>query len=184
MSAKEKEKIEKENMKEAKKLAKQYKKEGWKFEQVGLPESLICKFLNEEQIGGLEQLVGTAENSASRSKARTYIKTKTANEYAQDQSSVFKGKLNGMNTIEEEDAEERFVKQWEARYAMEIAGMLKVGYSIYRKNDDGSVEMEIHYLVDPSASQQAKIAAAKQTIELQKINQEWAKRISEALEDE
>lgn len=183
LSAKEREKIEKENLKAAKKLAKQMKKEGWKFEQTGLPENIIADFLDKQEIDGLEELEETAENSASRSKARSYIKTKAANNYAQSQSQVFKGKLNGMNVGNEEDADEKFVKQWEGRYAMEVAGILKVGYSIYKKNDNGTVDMEIHFLIDPEASHQAKLSAARQAIELQKINQEWAEKISEALSD-
>lgn len=183
MSVKEREKIEKENLKEAKKLAKQYKKEGWKIEQTGLPENVIADFLNSKELKGLETYEETAENSASRSKARSYIKTKAANSYAQEQSQVFKGRLNGMSTEEETDAEDKFVKQWEGRYAMEVAGILKVGYSRYKKNDDGSVDMEIHFLIDPEAAHNAKISAAKYAIEVQKLNQEWADAISEALSD-
>lgn len=183
LSAKEREKIEKENQKEAKKLAKEKKKEGWKFEQTGLPENIIADFLNKKEIDGLEELEGTAENSASRSKARKYIKTNAANSYAQEQSQVFKGKLNGMEDGNEEDADEKFVKQWEGRYAMEVAGILKVGYSIYKKNDNGTVDMEIHFLIDPDGAHQAKLAATKYAIEKQKLNQEWAEKISEALSD-
>lgn len=183
LSAKEREKIEKENMKEAKKLAKQLKKEGWKIEQTGLPENVIADFLNAKELKGLETLEETAEYSSSRSKARSYIKTKAANAYAQEQSQVFKGRLNGMESGDEEDAEEKFVKQWEGRYAMEVAGILKVGYSQYKKNDDGTVDMEIHFLIDPEAAHNAKLSAAKYAIEVQKLNQEWADKISEALSD-
>lgn len=72
------------------------KKEGWKFEQTGLPENLIADFLNKRDMNRLEALEETAENSASRSKARSYIKA--ANNYDQSQSQMFKGKLNGMDT--------------------------------------------------------------------------------------
>jgi hypothetical protein len=183
ISSKEREKIEKECQKEAKKIAKNIKKAGWTIEETGLPETIIANYLEKQRIDGLETLVGTAEQSASRSKARSYIKTKTANEYAQEQSGVFKGKLDGMDKSSEEDAEEKFIKQWEGRYAMEVAGLIKIGYTQYRKNDNGTVDMEIHFLVDPESAHAAKLAAAKYAIEEQKLDQEWANNISEALKD-
>lgn len=183
LSTKEREKIEKEIKKKAKKTAKEMKKKGWEFEQTGLPEDIIAKFMMATEIDGLQTIEETAEYSASRSKARSYIKTKAANAYAQEQSQVFKGRLNGMESGNEEDADEKFVKQWEGRYAMEVAGILKVGYSMYKKNDDGTVDMEIHFLIDPEAAHNAKLSAAKYAIEVQKLNQEWADAISEALSD-
>lgn len=183
LSAKEREKIEKANLKAAKTKAKELKKKGWEFEQPDLPENLIADFLNKQKIYGLKALEETAENSASRSKARSYIKTKAANNYAQEQSGVFVGKLNGMESGDEEDADEKFVKQWEARYATEVAGILNVGYSIYKKNDNGTVDMEIHFLIDPEAAHQAKLTAAKYAIEKQKLDQEWADNISKILSD-
>lgn len=183
ISAKEREKIEKQNLKAAKKVVKEKKKAGWVFEQTGMPEDIVAKFMNSRDIQGLEELQGTAENSASRSKARSYIATKTANEYAQAQSIVLKGKLNGMDTGNEEEINEEFVRQWEGRYAMEVAGILKIGYSMYRKNDNGTVDMEIHYLVDPENAHAAKLSAARNALERQKLKQEWADAISKALSD-
>lgn len=183
LSSKEREKIEKEIKKKAKKTAKEIKKKGWVFEQTGLPEDIIAKFMMSTEIDGLQTIEETAEYSASRSKARSYIKTKAANVYAQEQSGVFKGLLDGMESGNEEDADEKFVKQWEGRYAMEVAGILKVGYSIYKKNDDGTVDMEIHFLIDPEAAHNAKLSAAKYAIEVQKLNQEWADKISKKLSD-
>lgn len=183
LSAKEKESVKKECRKEAKKLAKEAKKKGFEFEQTGLPENLIYDFLCEVKLNGMQQEVGTADNSQSRGKARRYANTMAAREFAQKQSQTIKGKLTGMMTDEETEAIDRYVDQFEARYAMQIAGMLKVGYSQYRKNDDGTVDMEIHYLIDPENCQQLKLAAARQALELQKLNQEWAQKISDALND-
>lgn len=182
-TAKEKEKIEKEYKKDAKRLAKEAKKQGYQFEQTGLPENLIYNVLCDAKLNGLQEQIGTAEKSQSRSKARQYAKTMAAREFAQEQSSTIKGKLDGMSTNEETEAVDRFVDQFEARYAMQIAGMLKVGYSKYRNNDDGTVDMEIHFLIDPENCQQIRMAAARQALELQKLNQEWAQRISDALKD-
>lgn len=183
LSTKEREKITKEKTKEAKKLAKEYKKQGWIIEQTGSPENVIANFLISQEIDGLESTIGTAEGSASRSKARSYIKLKVANEYAQEQSGIFKGIATGMDSGDELDSEEKFVKQWESRYAMEIAGILKVGYSKYKKNDDGTIDMEIHYLIDPENAHAAKLSAARHAIEIQKLNQEWADNISKRLND-
>lgn len=183
LSAKEREKIEKENQKEAKKQAKEKKKKGWECEQLGSPETLILEFLNAKKLNGLQTKIETVEHSVSRSKARKFAREKAANILAQELSEVIKGEVTGMGSMEEQEAEERFVDQMMSKYAAEIAGMLELHCSFYKKNDDGTVDMEVYFLVDADSAQGAKLKAAKQALEKLKLNQEWADKISEALAD-
>lgn len=90
-----------------------------------------------------------------------------------------KGVLDGKDRSIEEETSEDFINTFEGRYAMEVAGELVESYSIYRKNYNGTYDMQIFYLVDPQKAHAAKIRAAKYAMELEELDEQWCKKISE-----
>lgn len=125
LSPKEKAQIEKEAFKEAKKTAKDLKKQGWIIEQTGIMENILCRHLVQLRTYGLEEQSGSAENKKSRSICRKKILNDVSNDYARKQSQVVAGKLTTEDVIDDEEEMEKFVGEYTARLAKEIAGELK-----------------------------------------------------------
>lgn len=181
LSEKEQAKIEKEAEKEAKKTAKEKKKEGWKIEQTGLMENIIARHIVKRETEGLQEKNGAATDRKSRSGCRKQILNDVSNEYAREVSQVIKGEITSKDRFRDGDEAEDFIGQYEARLAAEIAGELVESYSLYKKNPDGTYDMEIHYFVDPDRAHAAKLRAARNTMEIQKLDEEWRKSISDAI---
>lgn len=181
LTEKEKAKIEKQAEKEAKKVAKELKKEGWKVEQSGLMESVIARHMAKLEIQGLREIIGSATDKKTRSMCRKQIQIDVPNAYAKEQSQVVKGVVTNKDRNKDGDESEDFIGEYETRLAMEIAGELVESYSLYRKNPDGSYDMQIYYLVDPEQAHAAKLRAAKHAMELQKLDDEWRQSISDAI---
>lgn len=181
---KQKEKIRKECVKEAKKLAKQYKKEGWKMEQAGLMENVIADFLYQTRAEGLKQRVGSSEAKKTRSMCRKQIEIDVPNAYAKEQSQIIKGKIINEDRSKDGYETEDFIADYETRLAMEIAGDLRVGYTLYKKNPDGTYDMMSYFLVDPDTAHAAKLRAAKHAAQLHKLDREWMDSISKTINDQ
>lgn len=181
LSEKEQAKIEKAAEKEAKKTAKEKKKEGWKVEQTGLMENIIARHIVKRETEGLQDKIGAANGLKGRSSCRKKIRNDVSNEYARDVSEVIKGVVNSKDRHLDGDEAEDFISQYETRLAAEIAGELVESYSLYKKNPDGTFDMEIHYFIDPDRAHAAKLRAARNTMELQKLDEEWCKSISDAI---
>lgn len=180
-SEKEKAKIEKEARKEAKKTAKELKKEGWNTEQSGLMEYIIARHIIKRDVEGLREIQGTSVDKKTRSLCRKQIQIDVPNAYAKEQSQVVKGVIVNKDKNKDGEESEDFVSEYETRMAMEIAGELQESYSIYRKNQDGTYDMQIYYLIDPETAHAAKLRAAKYSMEIQKLDEEWRKSISDAI---
>lgn len=180
---KEQAKIEKQAEKEAKKTAKVLKKEGWKIEQTGLMESIIARHMIKLQLDGLQEKIGAATDRKTRSGCRKQILNDVSNAYAREQSQIVKGVITSKDRFRDGDEAEDFIGEYEARLASEIAGELIESYSLYKKNTDGTYDMQIYYLVDPERAHAAKLRAARNAMEIQKLDEEWRKSISEAIND-
>lgn len=179
LSPKEIAKIEKEAKKTAKKKAKELAKDGWKIEQSTTLEEAIAKHNASIKENGLTEKLGTANGMKTRSICRKKIEVDVPKSYAQSQSIVLKGVLDGKDRNVEEDTSEDFINAFEGKYAMEVAGELVESFSIYRQNYNGTYDMQIFYLVDPEKAHAAKLRAAKYAMELEELDEQWCKKISE-----
>lgn len=181
LSEKEQAKIEKAAEKEAKKTAKEKKKEGWKVEQTGLMENIIARHIVKRETEGLQEKNGAATDHKSRSGCRKQILNDVSNAYAREVSQVIRGEITPKDRFRDGDEAEDFIGQYETRLAAEIAGELVESYSLYKKNPDGTFDMEIYYFIDPDRAHDAKLRAARNSMELQKLDEEWCKSISDAI---
>lgn len=176
LSAKEKAKIEKEVLKEAKKTSKELKKEGWKIEQTGQMESVIARHMMKVKTEGLEELIGTAFGKKNLSICRKIILSNVSLEYATKLRQVIKGGMANKDNLADGAETEDKVGNYESRIATEIAGELLESYSVYRRNSNGSFDMEIHYLISPDRAR-----AAKKHAELE-YEKEFRKSVHDAVE--
>lgn len=181
LSAKEKAKIEKEAAKDGKRTAKELKKEGWKIEQTGLMENIITRHIVRMQTEGLQERPGAAFGKKTISGCRKQIINDVSNAFAREQSQMIKGVITTKDRFKDSDESENFLGEYEARLATEIAGELMESYSLYRRNDDGTYDMRIYYIVDPEKAHAAKMRAARYSMELEKLDEEWRKSISDAI---
>lgn len=177
------EKIEKEQKKIAKQIAKERTKDGWKIEQPTTMESAMAEHNVNVKVNGLEQMVQASTGKKSRSICRKQIQIDAPNAYAKKESQVIVGEVVNKDRMMEDDESENFIAEYTAKLAKEVAGDLQESFSLYRKNPDGTYDMEIYYVIDPEAAHAAKIKAAKALNELQKLDDEWKRKIIENLED-
>lgn len=161
LSEKEQAKIEKAAEKEAKKTAKEKKKEGWKVEQTGLMENIIARHIVKRETEGLQEKNGAVTDHKSRSGCRKQILNDVSNAYAREVSQVIRGEITSKDRFRDGDEAEDFIGQYETRLAAEIAGELVESYSLYKKNPDGTFDMEIYYFIDPDRAHDAKLRAAR-----------------------
>lgn len=181
LTEKEKAKIEKQAEKEAKKAAKELKKEGWKVEQTGLMENIIARHMVKLEIEGLREVNGAATDRKTRSGCRKQILNDVSNAYAREQSQVVRGSITTKDRFRDGDEAEDFIGEYETRLASEIAGELIESYSLYKKNPDGTYDMVIYYLVDPDRAHAAKLRAARNAMEIQKLDEEWRNSIIDGI---
>lgn len=177
LTAKELKKIDKENAKKAKKICKDKKKQKWLFEQTGTPEDIITRHLTRMTTEGLEEKVATATGRKSRSLARKQIGVDVANEYAQEQSLVMKGEILGQDGEFTDADAEGYRRQFQGKYASDIRGEIVESYSLYRKNGDGTYDMEVYFLIDPAKAQASKLRAMRYALERAEMSDKLAQRI-------
>ena len=185
MSEKQQEQARKSIVKEARKQARQKEKEGWRVEQTGLMETVIAEHREKLTIRGLEERIGTADSFKSRSLARTQCLNNAVKEYATEVSGVIKGKMVSSDVSNDDAARqaENFKGDFEQRMAAELAGELRISYSLYRKNPDGTYDMEVYYVVDPEGAHSAKLRAAKYAAELAQLDAQWVEEITRSIDD-
>ena len=147
----------------------------------GVQTCALPIYIVKRETEGLQEKNGAATDHKSRSGCRKQILNDVSNAYAREVSQVIRGEITSKDRFRDGDEAEDFIGQYETRLAAEIAGELVESYSLYKKNPDGTFDMEIYYFIDPDRAHDAKLRAARNSMELQKLDEEWCKSISDAI---
>lgn len=157
--------------KSAKKSAKEFKKDGWKFNSAGDAVSIVKNHLlkMEEYGGGGVELVGNANAMRSINLGKTRAQMAAINEYCRADQMALKIRLDGMDKIIDDAQAESLINAYEGRVAAEIQGEVKHSFTVYKKNSDGTYEVQSFYILDKANAAKARIRAAKADAEFEKV---------------
>jgi hypothetical protein len=170
--------------KEVKAKMKDYKKRGYEvFGTSRTLESVLTKHFTtlEEKDGKVMEIVGFAR-AKSYNVAATAAQNSAANRYATTASAQVKGRMlaDMANDVANLEAEfDKFYAAYEAKVEQEIRGELRPSFSVMKKNDDGTIQVEAFYLVDEDAASRARINAFKNSQAESAAAQKYAQRVSD-----
>ncbi len=172
----------KHNEKMAKNEAKKRKKQGWdNMGPLPLEESLF-RMYNEMTEKGLDYEPGVSNPSRSKNNARQMCLTSALNSYSLKNEANIKGKAKNLSRdgMISEVALDQFESAFLTETTQQVRGELKEAVSMVKENPDGTYVVEIYYLVDPAAANNARARALEKTIEEQKLSNELANEIRKA----
>ena len=170
--------------KEVKAKMKDYKKRGYEvFGTSRTLETVLTKHYTtlEEKDGKVMEIVGFAR-AKSYNVAATAAQNSAANRYATTASAQVKGRMlaDMANVVANLEAEfDKFYAAYEAKVEQEIRGELRPSFSVMKKNDDGTIQVEAFYLVDEDAASRARINAFKNSQAESAAAQKYAQRVSD-----
>ena len=170
--------------KEVKAKLKDYKKRGYEvFGTSRTLETVLTKHFTtlEEKEGKVCEMVGFAR-AKSYNVAATAAQASAANRYATTASAQVKGRIltDMANDVANLEAEfDKFYAAYEAKVEQEIRGELRPSFSVMKKNDDGTIQVEAYYLVDEDAASRARINAFKNSQAESAAAQKYAQRVSD-----
>lgn len=170
--------------KEVKAKMKDYKKRGYEvFGTSRTLETVLTKHYTtlEEKDGKVMEIVGFAR-AKSYNVAATAAQNSAANRYATTASAQVKGRMlaDMANDVANLEAEfDKFYAAYEAKVEQEIRGELRPSFSVMKKNDDGTIQVEAFYLVDEDAASRARINAFKNSQAESAAAQKYAQRVSD-----
>ncbi len=168
--------------KNAKKRAKDLKKEG--FDIMGsLPlEDALYKHMAKMELGATEQM-GNGK-AKSMNNGRQMCLTFAMGEYASKASSQIKGRSYtdaAGNEVDTENNEEfaRFYAAYERLTQKEIQGELQESFTVVKKNPDGTSDFRMFFLVDENKASNRRLKAMKEAMAESNLNQEYGRQLSD-----
>ena len=171
----------KAEQKQAKKQAKAFKREGWKALSSVSLDQLLAKHYNKLN-NGCEELVGRSVANSQRyvtSVAIPNARQIAAAQYAEDQKSFIKGRIDlDMSDIGEEQRS-NFVAGYERLVASELNGEIKTSVILTKENKDGKVDCLIYFLIDHDRARELARKSFEKALEEQKLAQEYGDKISD-----
>lgn len=173
----------KQQIKDAKKVAKERTKDGWKVLETASLESLIIK----EQTAinnGLKGIIGTANNKRSLNFGKTTARNNALNEYAELWgNSMLRARINtDLNDIADEQRE-NLVTGYERLVMQEIKGELNAIYTLYRINKDGGFDVEMHFLVDIDSAYENRKKALERAFEEAGLAHKYGEGVSDFINE-
>ena len=176
--------LEKALKKEYKSKLKEYKKDGWKLDATSRSFVLLQHY-DKLQNGNCTQLVGTSSGCMRTNVCRQAAYNNAIVTYANLASSYIKGRTaSDVATADSETGElDRFYGAYERVLGTLInKGTLTESYSIY-KEVNGAKEYQIIFLVDEDKALDIRKKALDAALEESKLKQEYAKQISDFIND-
>ncbi len=170
--------------KEVKAKLKQYKKDGYKiFGSSRTLEAALTKHYTTLETEGekVMEVVGFSQ-AKSYNVANTAAQAAAANRYATQASAQIKGRIlsDMANDVANQEAEfDKFYAAYEGKVQKEIKGELRPSFSVMKKNDDGTIQVEAYYLVSEDAASRARINAFKNSQAESAIAQKYAQKVSD-----
>lgn len=175
-------KQEKQIAQNAKKRAKELKKEGYKIMGTLPLEDALIKHYTLVELGAAEQ--PGEGRSKSKNNGRSMCLTNALNEYASKAVSQVQGMAitdqygNAVQT-ENEPEFDRFYQAFERMTEKEIQGELQESFTIFRELPDGSYEFTMYMTVDPKKAKISREKALQGALKESQLAQQYAKQIQE-----
>lgn len=131
--------------KEAKKTAKELKKEGWTYSgAMSLEGSLTEYYMKSESFGGqCDTRFYTVNNVPSLRNGELQLLTTAQNEYAQENEAVLMGKVTDHSGTDETTLRNSIIKM-----SANLKGDVKKCFTLYKRNSNGSFDMCGYFLID------------------------------------
>lgn len=163
-------KQEKEIVKEAKKTAKEYEKDGWKVSgattslEKCLAEHNIKKELYKDT---KEEVFGEVSKCRSMTVCQRRATFAAQTKYAEQISGELTGKAGDMLTANDVTGEETaaFVSSFTKIMAANLSGALEHSFEMEKDNGDGTKSYRIYFFVDKTKVAEASKSALKKTLE-------------------
>ena len=167
--------------KEAKTMARQDKKEGYKCEDGDLV-TLLAKFYIAKRDEGKETMFATAIANESRFKnlARRIATVNAATEYSYRQRAFIKGKVEIAAAEIAKQQQQKFIEAYESKVINELSGQLKTAAWVVRKDPTNPKQLEVkgYFYIDPEAARQAHLDALRAAASEQQLINELGDSIS------
>ncbi|MCM1348743.1 MAG: hypothetical protein NC338_04960 [Firmicutes bacterium] len=177
---KEMQRFEKEAQKQAKNMAKELKKEGWKLNGSGDLQLMIEKHLLKlADFGGNgTEYVGNANDIKNLNSASRMARMAASTAYAEQSQMALKERIDGSDVILDADQRQTLIAGYEARVAKELNGEITKSIELYKKNKNGTYDVRAFYVVDEEAARATKLRALRAEAEYMKLSTDIANQIS------
>ena len=184
--------LEKARNRQTEAKMKEFKKEGWKI--YGTPRSLevaLLEFYEELKSDEVSEYMGEATAFVSKSVGSQMALSSAAIKYAQNASSVLRGRIirDLFGNADDVPAEfDKFYAAYETKVEKEIKGELRPSFSVIRskgKNEKGQevFEMQTYCLVNESAASRARLRALEDAMRVSEAAQKYAKKVSDFVQE-
>ena len=184
--------LEKARNRQTEAKMKEFKKEGWKI--YGTPRSLevaLLEFYEELKSDEVSEYMGEATAFVSKSVGSQMALSSAAIKYAQNASSVLRGRIirDLFGNADDVPAEfDKFYAAYETKVEKEIKGELRPSFSVIRskgKNEKGQevFEMQTYCLVNESAASRARLRALEDAMRESEAAQKYAKKVSDFVQE-
>jgi len=177
---KEMQQFRKDAEKQAKKMAKTLKKEGWKINGSGDLELMLSKhMLKLTDFGGNgTEYVGNANDIRNLNSASRMARMAATTAYAEQCQMALKERIDGSDVILDSDQRQTLIAGYEARVAKELNGEIVKSLELYKKNKNGTYDVRAFFIVDEEAALSAKLRALRAEADYMKLSSEIADQIS------
>lgn len=184
--------LEKARNRQTEAKMKEFNKEGWKI--YGTPRSLevaLLEFYEELKSDEVSEYMGEATAFVSKSVGSQMALSSAAIKYAQNASSVLRGRVirDLFGNADDVPAEfDKFYGAYETKVEKEIKGELRPSFSVIRskgKNEKGQevFEMQTYCLVNESAASRARLRALEDAMRESEAAQKYAKKVSDFVQE-
>lgn len=177
---KEMQRFEKDAQKQAKNMAKQLKKEGWKLNGSGDMQLMLERhMLKLTEFGGNgTEFVGNANDIKNLNSASRMARMAASTAYAEQSQMALKERIDGSDVILDSDQRQTLIAGYEARVAKELNGEITRSVELYKQNKNGTFDVRAFYVVDEEAARATKLRALRAEAEYMKLSTNIADQIS------
>lgn len=177
---KEMQRFEKDAQKQAKNMAKQLKKEGWKLNGSGDMQLMLERhMLKLAEFGGNgTEFVGNANDIKNLNSASRMARMAASTAYAEQSQMALKERIDGSDVILDSDQRQTLIAGYEARVAKELNGEITRSVELYKQNKNGTFDVRAFYVVDEEAARATKLRALRAEAEYMKLSTNIADQIS------
>lgn len=169
--------------KEMKEKKKEYKKKG--FEIMGsrsMDVALLSHYTKLLELGDDGMVFdGIAENTKSKNIAEQMALNNAIVKYANKCGSTVKGRVVSdifANGVDDEGEFEKFYSAYERLVEQKIKNVMIPSYSVIKKNENGTYELQAFYIVDESKARVARQAAYEAAIRDSQLAAKYGEQVS------
>jgi hypothetical protein len=187
-SKKETKMLQKAREKQYQERKKDFEKNGWKISGTAktLDVSLLEYYQKLNSNENNYEIVGEVSACRSINVCKQAAFNNAIVEYATRAGSYLKGRIVSDMQLDQTSGDGEFDKlygAYERLVEAEIKGIFKESFSIVKENSDDTREYKTFFIIDEEAATKARIRAIENALKETKIAQEYAKKISEFVQE-